>query len=246
VRTGSTAVLEGSIAALGTQYVLGLQAKDCSSGEVFDQEQAQVLTKEEVLTGLSSIASKFRTRIGESQATLAKHNTKLPDATTNSLEALKAFSTAMQMDRTGDLNARTVMQRAIAIDPNFAMAHAGLGLMYGGFGESVLSRESATRAYELRDRATDRERFFITAAYDLQVTGNLEKARQTLRLWGQTYPRDVDAHGLMGAMATQISGMFEQSIEESKKAIALDPDFSYGYMNLAFSYLSLGRLQEMQ
>ena len=183
-----------------------------------------------MLNALSQIASKFRTRVGESLATVEKHNTPLAEATTPSLEALKAYSTGLRRfpSRRRCYRALPHFKRAVEIDPQFAMAYASMGLMYSDLGESVLSMESTSKAYQLRDRASDRERFFITALYDRQVTGNLEKAQQTLQSWAQTYPRDRDAHGLLSGFASQGSGQYEKSIEEAKKALGIDPDFAPG------------------
>ena len=189
-RTASAMVLEGSIASLGSQYVLGLRARNCNTGDIVDQEQVQVARREDVLNSLSEIARKFRTRVGESLATVEKHSTPLAEATTPSLEALKAYSTGMKVDlSSGNAAAIPFFRRAVEIDPKFAMAYANLGLAYSAIGESVLSAESTTKAWQLRDRVSDRERFFIDFTYDRQVTGNLEKAYQTLELWLQTYPR---------------------------------------------------------
>ena len=137
-------------------------------------------------------------------------------------------------------------ERAVEIDPEFAMAHATLGITYSNLGESVKSMEHTIKAYQLRDRASDRERFFITTMYDRQVTGNLEREQQTLESWAQTYPRDPDPHGLLAGFATTGSGKFELSIEAAKKAIALDPDLSLPYASLAFSNLHLGRLADAE
>ena len=146
-------------------------------------------TREDVLNALSQIARKFRTQVGESLATVEKHSTPLAEATTPSLEALKAYSTGIKVIvSSGIAAAIPFFRRAVEIDPKFAMAHAMLGIVQHD-GESVLSAESATRAWQLRDRVSDRERFFIDFTYDRQVTGNLEKAYQTLELWLQTYPR---------------------------------------------------------
>jgi len=246
-RTASTAVLEGSISNLGTQYVVGLRAKDCRTGNVLDDEQIQAARKEDVLASLTQIAARFRTRIGESLATVEKHNTPLEEATTSSLEALKAYSTGSKTNlSTGSAAAVPFFERAIAIDPKFAMAHAILGLVYSNIGESVLSRERTTRAYQLRDRISDRERFFIEAMYYRQVTGNLERAKQTLELWTQTYPRDVNAHGVLGGFSTHGTGKYEQSIEESKKAIALEQDHAYANVNLVSANFYLDRLDEAE
>ena len=180
-RTASAAVLDGSIASLGSQYVLGLRAKDCRTGDVLDEEQVQAARKEDVLNALSQIASKFRTRVGESLATVEKHDTPLAEATTPSLEALKAYSAGWKVSSsTGDAAALPFFKRAIEIDPKFAMAYACLGRMYGGIGESALSAENTSKAYQLRDRASDAEKFFITATYDLQVTGKPGKGATDL------------------------------------------------------------------
>jgi serine/threonine protein kinase/Tfp pilus assembly protein PilF len=246
-RTASAAVLDGSIATLGSQYVLGLRAKNCRTGDVLDEEQVQAARKEDVLNALSQIASKFRTRVGESLATVEQHDTPLEEATTPSLEALNAYSEGWKVEfSTGTAAALPLYKRAVEIDPKFAMAHAVLGLMYSNMGESILSRESTSKAYELRDRASDRERFFIAAMYDRQVTGNLEKELQTLELWAQTYPRDADAHGILSGFGSLGSGKYEQSIEEAKIALGLNPDHTFAYDNLASSLLYLDRLREAE
>jgi eukaryotic-like serine/threonine-protein kinase len=245
-RVGSAAVLDGSIASLGSQYVLGLRAKNCRTGGVLDEEQVQAARKEDVLSALSQIASKFRTRVGESLTTVEKHDTPLAEATTPSLEALKAYSLGWKVfSSTGPAAALPLFKRAIEIDPKFAMAHAFLGDMYGALGESALSAEGTSKAYQLRDRASDAEKFFITASYDLRVTGNLEKAQQTYELWAQTYPRDMRPHGFLSTIYI-VTGKYEKAVEESKKAIELDPDFAIAYGNLAFSYQNLDRLGESE
>src|SRR5579863_2992779 len=197
-RTASAAVLDGSIASLGSQYVLALRAKDCRTGDVLDEELVQAAKKEDVLNALSQIASRFRTRVGESLSTVKSHDTPLAEATTPSLEALKAYSAGWQVSySSGAAAAVPFFSRAIEIDPNFASAYAALGRMYGDIGESTLSAKNTSKAYQLRDRASDQERFFISLNYDLQVTGNLEKARQTCDLWVQAYPRAWLPHALM-------------------------------------------------
>ena len=248
-RTASAAVLEGSIARVGSQYVLGLRAKNCNTGNILDQEQAVAARREDVLNSLSQIARKFRTRVGESLATVEKHSTPLAEATTSSLEALKAYSTASKVDlSSGSAAAIPFFRRAVEIDPKFAMAYAYLGLSYSGIGESVLSAESTTKAWQLRDRVSDRERFFIDFTYDRQVTGNLEKAYQTLESWLQTYPRgeQPNAQGLLGGLSTHGTGRFERAIEASQKAIAADPDFAIAYASLASSYFLTDRFPEAE
>jgi tetratricopeptide (TPR) repeat protein/predicted Ser/Thr protein kinase len=244
-RTGSTAVLEGSIATLGNQYVLGLRAQNCRTGDLIDQEQAQAAKKEEVLTTLSQIAAKFRTRAGESLATVEKHSTPLQEATTSSLEALKAFSTAMRVNYTaGVRSAIPDFQRAIALDPQFALAHAQLGLGYNVAGETELAAESTTKAYELRARASDRERFFISLTYDRNVTGNLERGFQTCELWQRTYPRDVVAWSLCSGFTAHGTGRFEKAIEWARKSLEVDPEHIFGYSNPVRSNFYLDRWPE--
>jgi serine/threonine protein kinase/Tfp pilus assembly protein PilF len=245
-RTAGAAVLEGSIARLGTQYVLWLRAKNCRTGDVLDEEQVEAVRKEDVLSALTQIASKFRTRVGESLPTVEKHSTPLAEATTPSLEALKAYSIALQVALSGDDEAASVplFQRAIEVDPKFAMAYSWLGRVYGDYGESVLSAQSTRKAYELRDRTSDAERFFITASYDVQVSGNLEKARQTCEWWAQAYPREVNPHTMLSAFVYQPFGNFEKSLQETQNAIHLDPDFFPGYFNLAETYVFLDRLED--
>jgi eukaryotic-like serine/threonine-protein kinase len=244
-RTGSAAVLDGSITRLGSQYVLGLRAKRCDTGDILDEEQAQAARKEDVLTALGEIGTRFRARVGESVATLQKHSTPLPDATTTSLEALKAYTTAWKLvDSDGPPAALPHFKRAAEIDPNFAMAHAQVGLAYSTIGESGSSIESTTRAYQLRERASDPEKFFIDFVYHRTATGDLEKARQTCQVWAQTYPRDMQPHSFLAGSLSASFGKFEMAEEEAKKAMTLDPDHSFPYYNLAASYIYRNRLAE--
>jgi DNA-binding winged helix-turn-helix (wHTH) protein/tetratricopeptide (TPR) repeat protein len=246
-RTASAAVLDGSIASLGSQYVLTLRAKDCRTGDVLDEEQVQPARKEDVLNTLSQIASRFRTRVGESLSTVKSHDTPLAEATTPSLEALKAYSAGWQVSfSSGSAASVPFFQRAVEIDRTFASAYAALGRMYGDIGESVLSAVNTSKAYELRDRASDQEKFFISLSYDLQVTGNLEKGQQTCALWVQAYPRAWVPHGLLSGDIYVVRGKREESVEEGKAALAIDPDFSIGYANLAVSYMALERLDEAE
>ena len=248
-RTASAAVLEGSIASVGSQYVLGLRAKNCNNGNILDQEQAVAARREDVLNSLSQIVHKFRTRVGESLTTVEKHSTPLAEATTHSLEALKAYSTGIKVVvSSGNEAAIPFFQRAVEIDPKFAMACAHLGLSYSAIGESVLSAESTTKGWLLRDRVSDREKFFIDFTHDRQVTGNLEKAYQTLELWSQTYPRgeNPNPHDLLAGLSTHGTGRFERAIEASQEGIAADPGFVFGYGNLASSYFLTDRFPEAE
>jgi eukaryotic-like serine/threonine-protein kinase len=246
-RTASAAVLDGSIARLGTQYVVGLRAKDCRSGKVLAEEQIQAARKEDVLNALSQIASKFRTHLGESLATVEKHNTPLAEATTPSLEALKAYSTGLKvMAAKGEAPAVPFFRRATEIDPQFATAYAWLGLMYGAMSESALSAENTTKAYELRDRASDVERFFITASYDGRVTGNFEKAQQTCESWAQMYPREMWPHSYLAGFIYPASGNYAKAIEEARRIIDLGPGAAIGYLMLAANYVDEDQLDQAQ
>jgi serine/threonine protein kinase/tetratricopeptide (TPR) repeat protein len=239
-RTGSAAVLDGSIARVGSQFVLGLRAKDCNTGNILDQQQVVAAKKEEVLNALSEMSRKFRTRAGESLETVEKHSMPLSEATTPSFEALKAYSTATKLSLSSGNWERSIplLLRAIEIDPNFAMAYGRLGFGYA-IREPALSAEYATKAWLLRDRVSDRERFYIDFVYDRQVTGDLEKAYKTLELWSQTYPRRgallTNAQDLLGGIPTQGTGRFERTIEAALDGIATEPDSPYPYTNLALA-----------
>ena len=243
-RTGSTAVLEGSIAVLGSQYVLGLRATTCTTGETLADEQAQAARKEDVLSTLSLIAIRVRTRVGESLATVEKHSMPLKDATTPSLEALQAYSAGYKAGIAGSVRALPLFQRAVAIDPDFALAHAHVGFNYSKMGESALARPSLLKAYQLRNRASDAERFYIETLYDRDFTGNLERERRTLETWAESYPRDASAHTLLAGLALSSTGQHELAIAETEKAIALDPDRTPAYVNRAFNQLMLNRLDD--
>jgi tetratricopeptide (TPR) repeat protein len=246
-RTDSAAVVEGSISSLGSQYVLGLRATNCRTGDLLDQEQAQAARKEDVLASLSQIANTFRTRVGESLATIEKHSAPLPETTTSSLEALKAYDTGQKVSFSqGPSAAVAHFERAVRIDPGFARAYAVLGITYSNLGESVRSMEATMKAYQLKDHASDRDRFFIATMYDRQVTGDLERERQTLESWAQTYPRDRDAPGLLAGFATTATGRYELSIEAGEKSIAIDPDATLAYGSAAFSQLHLDRLSDAE
>ena len=245
-RNGSAAVLEGSLAAVGNQYVLGFRAKNCRNGEILDEEQVQVSKKEEVLNALSQIAGRFRTRVGESLAMVKKHDTPLIEATTASLDALQAYSAAQAVNVSkGSGAAVPLFMRAVELDPSFALASAHLGLAYSGIGESALAADSLKKAYEMRNHASDPEKFFISLNYQRLVTGNLEKADQVGESWAQTYPRDVRAYTQWSVISRR-TGRYDRSLEESSKAIAIDPDFVFGYIGEALANLYLNRLDETE
>jgi len=242
-RTDGAAVLEGSIAGLGSQYVLWLRARNCRSGDALAQAQELAATKESVLHALSHIALQIRTRLGESLATVREHSTPLEQATTPSLEALEAYTAAKRaLYAFGFPRAIPHLQRAIAIDPQFAMAHADLGFFSGNMGQTELGAEEIRKAYALRDRVSDRERRHILMLYDRQVTGNLQKERQTLEAWVEAYPRDIDALTITAGWVAFGTGQYERGIEAGEKAIRVDPDMPFGYA-VAQHYLLLDRYQ---
>ena len=246
-RTASAAVLGGSIAKLGDQYVVGLRAESCAKGEVIDQQQVQVAKKEDVLSELSRMATRFRSRAGESLATVEKLSTPLPEASTPSLDALKAYSTAIKMGgATGEAEALPFVKRATEIDPNFAMAYALEARFYGDLNEQTLSAEASRQAWQLRDRASDRERFFIISTYELQVTGNAEKAEQNCSVWAETYPRDTNAHGLLSGAILPMLGRYERALVEAQKLMSIDSNLNFGYNLLGYGYAALGRISEAE
>lgn len=244
-RTGSAVVLEGSIASLGSEYVLGLRARNCRTGAVLDEEQMQASRKEEVLHALSQMASNFRTRMGESLDGVGRLDTPLAEATTPSLEALKAYSMAWKvLSSSGNTAAVPLYQRAVEIDPQFAMAYAMLGRMYGDSGEFALSAENITKAWKLRSHANDRERFFIDASYEIGVLGNLEKAERTCKAWKETYPREARVRGFLAGIVYPMLGKYEAAQDEARMMVTLDPDFAIGYSLVALTSVPMGKVGE--
>jgi serine/threonine protein kinase/Flp pilus assembly protein TadD len=243
-RTGSAAVIFGSIAGLGSQYVLGLNAVDCRTGDTLAQEQVQAARKEDVLKALDQASTKLREKVGESLVTIQKYDTPLEQATTASFDALKAFSRGRKISVSGDdAAAIPYYKRAIELDPNFASAYSELGSAYSNLNEAGLSNEYLAKAYELRERASERERLSIEAYYDKFVTGDIDKARATFKRWAQAYPQDFVPQGNLGVLEGFI-GEYGQAIRDSQEALRLLPDSSSGYGNLLGYYISANRLEE--
>ncbi len=247
-RTASAAVVEGTITRPGNEFLLGLRAKNCRTREILDEEQASAARKEDVVRTLGQMANLFQTRAGRSLPKVEKEPSLTAEVTTPSLEAWKSYSAAMKATQKKALSAETVslLRRAIEMDPKFAMAYAYLGRVYDGLGEAETGARNIAKAYELRDRVSDMENYFITFNYHRQVTRNLEMARQTLESWTQKYPRDLQAHGLSSGFTAQGSGRYDKAVEAGQKAIELDPDFSIGYINVAFADLYQNHLSEAQ
>jgi eukaryotic-like serine/threonine-protein kinase len=243
-RTESAAVLDGSIASLGSQYVLGLKAVNCRTGDSLAQEQVTADGKERVLKALSEAAAKLRSKLGESLSTVHKFDTPVEQATTPSLEALQAYSLGWKTKEEADFAAAVpFFQRAIRLDPSFVMAYATLGICYATLGETSLGAENTRRAYELRERVSESEKFYIESHYYQFVTGDLERARQVYELWARTYPRDVQAPLNVGTIYSEL-GQYDKALEEAREALHLAPGSGKYYGNLVGAYLVLNRLGE--
>jgi eukaryotic-like serine/threonine-protein kinase len=243
-RTGSAAVLEGSIAQIGMQYLLTLKAVDCVRGESLASAEAQANDKSHVLEALGRTSSDIRNKLGESLSTAQKFDTPVEQATTPSLEALQAYSLGGRVFINGEYAAvAPLLQRAIRLDPNFAMAYALLGDTYASLGETSLAAENYQKAYELRERVSEREKLYIESDYDQNVTGDLEEARHVYELWAQTYPRDFVPPANLGFIDRNL-GQYDRALAEFREAFRLGAANRFGYANLVASYLSLNRLQE--
>ena len=244
-RTESAAVIDGSIAKLAEDYVVGLNAVNCHTGDVLAREQITSEDKGHVLAALGKAARELRGKLGESHKTISKLDTPLEQATTPSLEALKAYSSARKVLVTnGATDAIPSLKHAIELDPNFAMAYAFLGRLEGDLGESGAAAGYAQKAYELRDRASESEKFFISSQYDLAVTGNMEKAEQTCELWRRTYPRSELAPSLLSGVIYPVFGQYEQAMEAGRDAVREHPEFPIAYAVLMVNYLPLGRVED--
>ena len=243
-RTGSTAVINGSIARLGSQYVLGLKALSCRTGDAIAVEQVTAQGKERVLEALSETATKLREKVGESRSTVRNFDTPLEQATTPSLEALQAYSLGRKTlaEKGAFADAVPFFQRAIHSDPNFAMAIASLGTSYGNLGETTLAAENIRRAYELRERVSERERIYIEAKYYSYITGDFQKTRQAYELWAQTYPRDSVPHMNLGELFCRF-GQYYKAVEESREGLRLEEN-AIDYSTLLEADINLNRLEE--
>jgi eukaryotic-like serine/threonine-protein kinase len=244
-RTSSSAVLDGSITRIGAPYLLTVRAVNCANGETLASTESQASDKSHVLEALDKTASELRNKLGESLTTVQKFDTPLQQATTPSLEALKAFSSGHSvLSAEGDAAAIPFFKHAIELDPNFALAYAWLGLTYVDIGESGVAADYTRKAYELRDRTSKPEKYFITARYHKVVTGNMEKAEQICKLWIQAYPRSNTPHDFLVGSIYPAIGQFEKGVDEGREAVRLNPDFSPSYALLMFDYIALNRLDE--
>jgi tetratricopeptide (TPR) repeat protein len=238
------ALISGSIASLGRNYVIALEAVNAETGDVMAREQAEASSKEQVLTSLGEASARLREKLGESLASVQKFDAPLPRATTPSLDALHAYSQALFDGReVPRLESIPELKRAIELDPTFAMAHAQLSAVYANTGQSALAPTYSRRAFELRDRVSERERFFISWRYYRDAVQAFDKALDLARSWTAAYPREAFAFNSLGIVFIRL-GQFDQSVEPFRQAIRLDPKFVPTYGNLAASLLALDRLTE--
>ena len=244
VRTGSKAYLSGSIAGIGNQYVMGVSAVDCATGESIAQQQVTAEGKENVLKALGSVSTTLRERLGESLKTVKKLDTPIEQATTPSLEALQAYTLGRQaLQARGDYTAAVpLLEHAIQLDPNFAMAYAMLGTSYHNLGEKNASREATRKAYELRGRVSEWERLYIESHYDNFVTGDLKKSQEVYETWAQIYPRESVPTNNLGEIYSML-GQFDKALASYREAWKKSED-SLGYGNVMMGNIYLNRPEE--
>jgi serine/threonine protein kinase/Flp pilus assembly protein TadD len=244
LRTGSKALLAGSIASLGSHYAIALKAVSCQTGDVLGAAQAEAENREKILETLGEAAATLRGKLGESLASVEKFDKPLDEATTPSLEALQAYTEGARLAREkGDTDALPLLKRAVELDPNFARAYASLGIRYNNLGQATRAIENVRRAYELRDRVSEREKYYISCTYFTLVTGELEKAIQQYELWIRDYPRDYVAETNLGVNYF-FMGQVERAAAVTRQALGLEPANILGYNNLGLAYLSMNRLDE--
>lgn len=243
-RLGLQAMLEGSVSAVGHTTVVALAATDCYTDATIAKESVEVERKEDVLRALGRLTSSIRTSLGESGASLARNNVSIEEATTPSLEALKAYTEAVNRRAAGaEAEAVALLERAIATDPEFALAHTTLSSIYGGFGETGQSEDYARLAYEHRDRVSERERLFITYQYHDRVTGDQVKAREALEVWKRTYPRDYRPSNALALLLIRL-GEYEAAVVEAEDARRRNPLHAFPRSNLAHALRGAGRYAE--
>jgi eukaryotic-like serine/threonine-protein kinase len=246
-RTNSKAVVSGTIAALGHEYLVSLEALNCrENGEVFGGQQVRAANKEGVLDALSAAASGLRRELGESLASIRKFDAPLREATTPSLDALKAFNAGAELQRHGPDPSAAIpfYKRAIELDPNFALAYAYLGRIYANIGESERGIPYSERAYALRERVSKREGLLLETFYHSEVTGNTDKEIETYNVWMEEYPRDWLPVDSLGTTLRLYSSQYEKTVDLYQRAMVLDPQQPFSPSGLALSYLALNRVQD--
>jgi serine/threonine protein kinase/tetratricopeptide (TPR) repeat protein len=246
LRLGSKAMLSGSIASLGTQYVLTLNAINCQTGDSLAQQQAEASSKEQVLSSLGTAVSKLRSTLGESLASVQKFDVPIEQVTTASLDALKAFAMGnAEFDRGRPLSSLPFYRRAVELDPNFAWVYARMGTVYANAGELEPAKQYHRKAYELKDRVSEREKLYIMEHYYETVTGELDKEIETLELYDRTYPTDSVPGNNLAIAYSQI-GEFEKAGEAARRSMAADPNSGNAYSGLSYAYSATGRPDEAQ
>jgi serine/threonine protein kinase/tetratricopeptide (TPR) repeat protein len=245
-RQGIKAMLTGSIANIGSHYNIILEAIDPRSGDAIAREQIEAESKEKVLSSLGTAASNLRKKLGESLSSIQKYDVSIEQATTSSLEALKAYSMANEERAKGrSRESLTFYTRAVELDPNFAMAYARIGVFYINQEQMETAKEYLQKAYDLRDRVSERERLYITEKYYNYLTGDIDKAVETLKTWARLYPNDFIPHNNL-ALDYQILGNFEESLKESLEAARLAPNNITARQNVVTGFLALGRIDEAE
>ena len=243
-RAGSKAMLLGSIASVGSHYAIELKAVNCQNEDTLAEEQKEATSREDVLTKLHDAGVSLRNKLGESLASIQKYEVPVEQATTPSLEALQAYSAGLKTSQTkGDNEALPLLKRAVALDPNFAVAHAVLATIYSNLDDAVLAAEHAKTAYELKAGVTEREKFYIDSSYYLMNTGELEKEIEVYEQWKQAYPRDRTPY-LKLAYCDGFLGRYDKAAEGYREAINLDPNEVVSYVDLASTYITLNRLDK--
>lgn len=244
-RQGLKAMLVGSISSLGSHYVITLEAI-AQNGESIAREQAEAESKEKVLTSLSSAASSLRQKLGESLSSIQKYGVAIDQATTSSLEALKAYAMGDEARARGRARESLVFyQRAVELDPNFAMAYARIGVFHGNQGQQELATEYVRKAYELRERVSERERLYITEKYYGYIAGDILKTIETLQTWARIYPNDYVPHNNL-ALQYLFLARHEESLKEAQEALRLRPNYPASKQNQIGALLGLGRLDEAE
>ena len=243
-RLGLQAMLEGSVSAVGRTTVVALAATDCATGETIARRQVDVDRKEEVLRAVGAITADLREALGESRTSLARHNVTIEEATTPSLDALKAYTEGTTRRAAGrEPEAIPFFERAIALDPQFALAYTTLSSLYGGLGETGRSEELARLAFDHRGHVSERERLFITYQYYDRYTGDQTKARETLEVWKRTYPRDYRPPNALAVLLNRL-GDYDAAVEEAREAIRRNPEHAFPRSNLAYALRGAGKFAE--
>lgn len=243
-RHGLKAILAGSVASLGSQYVITLEAFNAQTGDTIAQEQAQAGSKEEVLRVLGSAATSLRDKLGESLVSIQKFDAPIEQATTSSLEAFKAFSLGFERQLSGEyFEAAPFYRRATEGDPGFALAYARLASVHNNTGEYGLAAEASQMAYDLRDRVSERERLYISMSYFSNVTREVDEYIETLEVWKRTYPRDVVPRNNL-ALQYNDTGQYQKALDEARDAISLNPQAAPPRSNLARALAGLNRFDE--